>query len=447
MFITEPEKKIPVIAKADLCVIGGSCTGVFAAVRAARLGLKVVLLEKHNILGGTAVTGLVNIWHSLYDTDGKNQVIAGLTQETVERLKKRNALLLTEHHINAFNFNPFELALVLDEYVRENKIQVMLHTSYAAVIKDGRRVEAVMIENVDGRAAVKAKFFIDASGDGRVAKDLGIPSYTNQAIQPPSSCFYLQGDTEGLDLGTLVREHGKEFGLEDDWGWYKQLAGSKDITMRADNHVFGLRLDRAEALTLAEMEGRRQADAFASLLRKYSGREEPYPIVGLCAHIGTRETVHYKTRFKAEVHPLLTGQRYEAPVLNGTYRVDIHHSEDSGITFRYLDGKEVTYYGKNTRRVEGNWRERENIAGEPAKYYQLPFEVLVVKEYDNFIPAGRMINADAGAFGALRVMVNLNQLGEAAGVAAYLCVNSGRSVSAIEPAAVSRLMKKGGSAL
>ena len=92
-FIIEPERKIPVITEADLCVVGGSCTGVFAAVRAARLGLKVVLIEKQNSLGGTAVSGLVNIWHSLHDIDGNNQIIAGLTHEVIERLKKTKLLL------------------------------------------------------------------------------------------------------------------------------------------------------------------------------------------------------------------------------------------------------------------------------------------------------------------------------------------------------------------
>ena len=37
--IIEPQRKIPVIEEADVCVLGGSCTGVFAAVRAARLGI------------------------------------------------------------------------------------------------------------------------------------------------------------------------------------------------------------------------------------------------------------------------------------------------------------------------------------------------------------------------------------------------------------------------
>ena len=104
------------------------------------------------------------------------------------------------------------------------------------------------------------------------------------------------------------------------------------------------------------------------------------------------------------------GKRYPTAVLNGTYRVDIHHSDNMGITFKYLDGTVSTFYGKNTKTEFGNWRTREGITGEPAKYYQLPLEVLIQDRYENFIKAERMLNADEGAFGALRVMVNLNQL-------------------------------------
>ena len=69
--IIEPQKKIPVIAEADVCVLGGSCTGVFAAVRAARLGMRVVLIEQLGSLGGVATAGLVNIWHTLMDMDDR----------------------------------------------------------------------------------------------------------------------------------------------------------------------------------------------------------------------------------------------------------------------------------------------------------------------------------------------------------------------------------------
>ena len=67
--IVEPSRRVPVIAEADICVLGGSCTGVFAAVRAARLGAKVVLVEQQNCFGGTATISMVNVWHSLMDTE------------------------------------------------------------------------------------------------------------------------------------------------------------------------------------------------------------------------------------------------------------------------------------------------------------------------------------------------------------------------------------------
>lgn len=444
-YITEPQRQIPVKDECDLCVVGGSCTGVFAAVRAARLGLSVVLVEKHNILGGTAVTGLVNIWHSLKDIHEREQIIAGLTDETLKRLDLRGALVTSPDPTLAYNFNPFELAMVLDGYVKENKIKVRLHTGYAALVQENKEIKAIIIEDADGRGAIKAKFFIDATGDGRLARDMGIPAYTASALQPPTACFFLKGDMKNINLGEMISRHGAEFGLDDDWGWSTTLEHDKDITMRADNHVFGLRLDRADDLTAAEIEGRRRADAFVRMLKKYG--YDDYRTVGLCSHIGTRETVHYETRFKANANALLRGEKYGSPILKGSYRVDIHHSEDNGITFKYLDGRAVTVWGKNTRKAESNWREDEGLTGECAKYYELPFDVLVPREVKNLIPVGRMLNADDGAFGALRVMVNLNQLGEAAGVAAYLSVNEGKSVGEVDAGAVSELLRKGGSAV
>ncbi|NLB60693.1 MAG: FAD-dependent oxidoreductase, partial [Lentisphaerae bacterium] len=65
----EPARATPIAHEADLCVVGGSCTGGFAAVRAARLGARVALIEQNGCFGGTATAGLVNVWHSLYDIE------------------------------------------------------------------------------------------------------------------------------------------------------------------------------------------------------------------------------------------------------------------------------------------------------------------------------------------------------------------------------------------
>ena len=74
-YLKEPAKNVPIDGVFDICVVGGSCTGLFAAVRAARLGAKVAIIEKQNCFGGVATNGLVNVWHSLYDIKGEKQII------------------------------------------------------------------------------------------------------------------------------------------------------------------------------------------------------------------------------------------------------------------------------------------------------------------------------------------------------------------------------------
>ena len=47
--VIEPSREIPVINEVDIVVVGGGCTGVFAAIRAARLGAKVAIIEGANV--------------------------------------------------------------------------------------------------------------------------------------------------------------------------------------------------------------------------------------------------------------------------------------------------------------------------------------------------------------------------------------------------------------
>lgn len=444
MYVIEPERKIPVSADVDLFVAGGSCTGVFAAVRAARLGMKVMLAERGNCLGGTATQGLVNIWRSLKDTDYKNYVIAGLTAEMTERLVKSGSALLDDNPSTAINFDPNRLKFELDKLVSEEKVEVVFHTLCVGAITDGKDVKAAIIENKDGRSAIKARFFIDATGDGDIMKYLGEEFYKGSPMQPPTTCFLMQGDLTGVDYQKIIATHGSEVGLPDDFGWSDTVAGLEGIDLRADFHVFGVDCSCARDLTFAETEGRRKAYAFIELIKKYAGRD--LKVVSLSSLAGIRETNHFVTKTKASGWDMLYGKRYDDAILNGTYRIDMH-DEDGGITFMYLNGDKIYMKGAERITQKSNWREELGISGTPHKYYQIPFSVLVGEKFNNLIAAGRMINADKMAFGALRVMVNLNQIGEAAGVAAYLCARSSLPVSKLDGVKVRETLRRGGSAL
>ncbi len=443
-FVVEPEKKIPVCDECDVFVAGGSCTGVFAAVRAARMGAKVVLAERENCLGGMATAALVNIWHSLKDTDYKEQVIAGLTAEMTERLVKSGSAILDDNPSTAITFDPNRLKYELDKLVKEEKIKVYLHTVCADVLCDGNKITAALIENKDGRSAVRANFFIDATGDGDLMKRLGAAGCKGSPLQPPTPCFLMQGSLDGVDYKSIILDHGAEFGLDNDFGWSAPVPGLDGISLRAEFHVFGADCSKASDLTFVEMEGRRKAYAFCEVINKYANTN--LRVVCLSSLAGIRESNHYDSITKACGWDMLYGKRYEDAVLNGTYRVDVH-DEKGGVKFYYLDGKTVYMHGVQRNHVYGDWRAEKGITSPAAKFYQIPFSVLVQKEWENIIAAGRMINADTMAFGALRVMVNLNQLGEAAGVAAVMSIDKNCPVSKLDGKEVRKKLRDGGSAL
>ena len=80
----------------------------------------------------------------------------------------------------------------------------------------------------------------------------------------------------------------------------------------------------------------------------------------MCSTIGIRETAHYVTRYQANEKDLLEGARFADAILNETYCVDIHHSQDNGITVKYLDGNihhlwEGTVCGKTVAASKPAW--------------------------------------------------------------------------------------------
>ncbi len=451
--LTEPSREIPVIAEADICVVGGSCTGVFAAVRAARLGARVILVEQQGCFGGVATNGLVNIWHSLRDTVGRQQIIGGLTAEVVERLARRDAVRITDHLINCNILNTEELKIELDELITEAKVIPFLHTFYVAPHRVDGKLEAVIVENKSGRGAIAAAFFIDASGDGDLCRNLGVPTYLPETLQPPTLCAKIYGMNfvagEGMDSAPgafnwekAIEEHGHEFGLKKDWGWRCPIPSLPGIFMHADTHVFDADVSRSDELTRAEIEGRRQVRAMMDVVRKYGPPDNRIGLVDLASHIGARESHRIEGVHRLTGDEVLGGRRFDDAIANGSYRADIHHSDGPGITFRYLDGTEVVISGRGDEKQVGRWREE---TAENPTFYQVPYRCLVPRGVDNLLAAGRILDADPVAFSGVRVMVNMNQTGEAAGVAAWLALDTGGTCDSVDTDKLRKILSDGGS--
>ena len=110
-------------------------------------------------------------------------------------------------------------------------------------------------------------------------------------------------------------------------------------------------------------------------------------------------------------------------IAKGSYRVDIH--EGAGITFRYLNGREERQIVKSDGSSEwkvGRWR--KETEGLPT-WYEIPYRSIVPIGAENVLAPGRALDCARDAYGASRVMVNCNQMGEAAGRAAANALKKG----------------------
>lgn len=451
--IAEPARQIPVAADCDVVVLGGGPAGVCAAAAAARTGASVVLIERYGFFGGTATAANVNIWHSLYAMDGRTQVIGGLPDEVIRRLQRwggvRNSRDDGETGTWAVDTELAKLAY--DDVVLGSGVKVLLHTWLAGAITDGRRVAAAVVENKSGRHAVKARVFIDCTGDADLVRRAGLDTQLGNGAgfcQPPTLCFRVQ-----VKQGPVVPLHQVQaelFKTPMDYNgqpyacflWGCQMPGEQREYMLAGTRVLGVNVADARDLTRAEIEARYQMRWVYEKMRPMAGWSDSR-ITDIAAQIGLRESHRILADHQLTREELLTGQRFDDAIAQSTYRIDIHHVDGPGITFEGIDGHREIIYGDRTRKLE-RWDGRP--ADAPPRdtlCYFVPYRSLIPRGLDNVLAAGRCIGTNHDAAGATRVMINAMSFGQAAGTAAEMAAHS-RDVRQVDPSALRARLKAAG---
>jgi flavin-dependent dehydrogenase len=82
--IVEPARRIPVIDRPEVLVVGAGASGCAAAIAAARNGADVLLVERFGFLGGSLTAGFGPLL-GFHDAAGR-QVVRGIAAEIVEDL-------------------------------------------------------------------------------------------------------------------------------------------------------------------------------------------------------------------------------------------------------------------------------------------------------------------------------------------------------------------------
>lgn len=183
-FMILKQKDVPVCGEYDVIVAGGGVAGVSAALAAVQTGAKTLLIETQYMLGGLATAGLITYYLPLCDGMGR-QLSYGLAEkllklsisqgcedhypkEWIEEndLEKRTK----KRYKTQFNANLF--ALLLEKELKNNGVEILYGTMVTDVLlnEQKNKINAVIIENRSGCAAVIGKSFVDATGDAVVCK-------------------------------------------------------------------------------------------------------------------------------------------------------------------------------------------------------------------------------------------------------------------------------------
>ena len=172
-----------------------------------------------------------------------------------------------------------------------------------------------------------------------------------------------------------------------------------------------------ESLTMAEIEGRKQADEILKFFQKYVPGCENARIKSTASYVGIRESRHIQGDYRLTGEDLIGGKVPEDSILLAANSVDVH-------------GR----FGPTSN-------EYVPINGD---YYGVPYRSLLPKGVEQLLIAGRCVSADSTAAGAIRVMPPCMGMGQAAGTAAAMAVKEKCTVREVDTARLRQLLKENG---
>src|ERR1017187_7277168 len=436
-------REIPVERGYDIVVAGGGPSGAAAAICAARLGAKVLLLEAIGSMGGMGTNALVSNWYSMFD--GERPVIGGFIQELVETLCRNNQATpeAIENYqkgknIGSVGFNPEGLKLLFDKLCKDAGVEVRYFTRVidADVDRSRSRVNGVITSNVEGYRYIAAKAFIDGTGDAVLADLCGAKSRAagkdTKDIMPPTLCAMISDiDYDRLkkaqQAAMIEKAIAEDYFTQSDRhvpGLFR--SGATTATMNA-GHLFHTNALDCRSLSDGLVKGRLLAQEYAGFYRKYMKGCENMQVVGTGTLLGIRESRR------------IVGE-YELNYAD--FKARRHFADDIAI---YCKGVDIHVYDLSPEEYHRYYEEFTSLDKlKKGENYGIPYGVLVPKGWSNLWVGGRCTSTDIKVNGAIRDQPACSMMGQAAGTAAVQSIRTGQPACDLNTAQLVETLRKAG---
>lgn len=411
------EKNLKVKYNVDVLVAGGGPSGVAAATAAARNGAKVLLIEKGECLGGAATACKVPAFMRF--SDGENFLSGGIGREIFDKLYPEGTdFTVIEHSIDAE-----KLKCIYDDMMKEAGADFLFDTVLCDVAEESGNVNYAVLMGREELFAVKAKIYIDATGNGTLAVKAGAKAYKgdeNGNMMPATLCS-VWGD---IDWNRAVVEIGKDpdnrclsrafeenvFTVKDTslpgmWRFDRHYGGGNI------GHVFGVDGTDERSVTTAMTEARARMKEYVTYYNRYLAGYENAKLISTADVLGIRETRRVDCEYNAANDDYFNYAVFEDEIGRYAYPMDVH-SYKIGAKSKYKD-----VYAKGYAK---------------GKSYGISYRSLLPKNTQNVLVCGRCIGAEREIMGSLRVMPACFITGMAAGTAAALSVRHGVSLREVD---------------
>lgn len=430
--VHETPRDLPVAATTQVLVVGGGPAGLAAAVSAARNGMEAMLVERYPYLGGLASGGMVLVLDDMHN--GEEISVRGVATEIIERMERWGLAVappqaerrapanatqdawrkwarwgvfdfhthtLPHPIVYAAAFDPDGFKRASYDMIKEAGVTLRMHSWFSSTIVRDGKAAGVVVDTKEGRQALLADIVVDATGDLDVAASAGAPFVEGAYILTTVS--RLGGvDTDEAErfqfeeperFAEVDREARRIIGGSWDFWWLKTpLPG---VVWCNCPHMPGLSGLKVEDLTKAELEGRRR------------------------------------------MHDLLDYARANLPGFQKAYVVDF--APQTGVRqTRQLQGRYVVTKEDVVRR-----RHFADSVARGRDYYT-PYRALLPRQVDGLIVAGRHYSATPQAQKLSREIPPCMAMGEAAGVAAAVALESGKRLVEADVATIQKRLRAQG---
>ena len=391
------------VSESDVVVIGGGTAGVFAAIAAAKNGVKTILIEKNSTLGGTMTTGGVN-FPGLFFAWGK-QIIDGPCWEAIKRTVALGGAVLPafqykpeRHWHEQIVLNSFVYRSVLFQMCRECGVEILAN-AMLSFVEENDHGATLLITAKEGVHQINTKVVIDATGDANAVALAGYATVKSNPQQPATPQNHISGYAfEDVDLQQLHHAFSKA-------NFPPQITEEK-IKQCLKQHKFDIHIPCNDAETSRGKTGL-EYDASALVLKLYTFCRgirglENVTVDYYAEETGVRETVRIVGETTLTAEDYINGKHFDDSVCYAFYPIDLH----------VMDGIKQTFFADN-------------------KMGEIPYGALIPKGAKRILCAGRCMSGDTDANSAVRVQAPCMATGQAAGCAAAIAAKNSIAVKEV----------------